>query len=71
MAAHGINISYHHVQMLKYIGTVLLHIEEKNNIIGTLKSFHTVVDIISQQFTTSCTNIPLVPLGFGIYPILF
>ena len=29
MAAHSINISYPHVQILEYIGTVLSHIEAK------------------------------------------
>ena len=29
MAAYGINVSYHHIQILEYIGTVLLHIEDK------------------------------------------
>ena len=29
MTAHSINISYHHVQILEYIGTVLSHIEDK------------------------------------------
>ena len=29
MAAYGINISYHHLQILEYIGTGLSHIEDK------------------------------------------
>ena len=28
MTGYGINISYHHVQILEYINTVLSHIED-------------------------------------------